>query len=644
MRKGLGLLLSAMLLAGTAQQASAIEIVRMPDFGTTNANFSGYAITPIDPDNAVDLGTAAAGNYESGKLIHFATFDQKGGLVGSYLLQFPQWDDVRAIAINSIPGKRFFITVQARSFSGDDRIIEVMVDLNGNIMDTHEIEVPSSFGNYAFPTHAIVIQDEIFISGYICSKGAFPEDPNYSADKTAFVMKFDYNTRVNSIQYFNTLVNTNPVNTPGWNGAFNDYDAALRLKSMNGRLYVMGSANGSANAGSTSINSSKAWISLMDPVTMTVTATSYYGSNVTGATVTPSTLNGSYALDVIPDVQMPGTYYGLTNDLYSNTWRISHLSNTLALGTPTSGFNSIGYNAANASIKATGFWESLTGSNRVGLYGMVGSAVTITPSTAYGTLIASPVLGGVPFAMGIDLGYGNTIGMNYSGFNGHLLGNKPGYANGLNYQEPFWTASEMGEWCNIPFGMRLKPMFGTIDDFSMISHYKNSTGNVNPRYVGCTMDGGIVTCESDQEMVFGIGGINLQSANILNLQIDEFCNIVDAQVQSNPQDPDDRLECSYHNIYRESKPATALQAEEAKGLFPNPASTDVTVMLGKETADGVAVKVTLTDVTGRVVLVHEAQTSADRLRIGLPRLTPGMYQVSVQSNGGIPVMHKLVIQ
>ncbi len=644
-RKGFGMVLTALLLTSSFQQAGAIEIVRPTDFGSFNTSLSGYAIAPINPDNTSDKGTVAAGNIGYGKAVHFAAYDQKGGMVRSAVLQFPQYNDVRAIAIASIDGNRFCITVQARANTGEDRIILAIVDINGNIIQTHEIDVLPSQGEYTFVTHSLLRNDDIFISGYVCSKGALPEDPEYAAAKTAFVLKMDMNTRVNTIHYFNTAVNTNPVSNPAWNGQYNDYDAALRLKIINDRLYVMGSANGSTVAGFTSINSSKAWISQLDMNTLAPNTTSYYGSNATSPAVTPSTLNGSYALDLIPDVQMNGTFYGLSNDLFSNTFRISHLGSSLAIGVPTSGSNSVAYNAAGATIKGTGFYESLTGSNRVGLYGMVGSQIQITTPTNYGTVIASPTAGGVPFAMGIDLGYGNTIGMNYSGQVGHVLGNKPGYATGLNYQEPFWTNGAMGEWCNMPFGMRLKPMFGTIDDFAMVGHFNSSgSGYANPRYVGTSMNGSIITCESDQEMVFGLGLVNLQGATLQVDEFDETCDVTDAQAQSVQIDPDDLLECSYHVIYRTAKPGTAMEQASEKGIYPNPATDRVTVILGSDVAEGDAVKIILTDVTGRVVLAKDFKASGNSLQLALPRLTAGMYQATVSVGQNQASVYKLVIQ
>ncbi len=643
-RKGFGVVLTALLLAGGVQNASAYEVVKSYDYQTVGSNLEGYVVSIVDP-NSPDRGTAIMGNYHLGNGIHFAVVDGKGAMSVSKLFKFPETEDVRAISIATVDANVFMLTIQARGANRPGHILELMVDVNGNIINRFDIEAPSPYGKHLFPSHSIVMNGYLYICGYTNTRGEWPVDPLFFHDKSAFVARMDMNNGATNIRFYNTNLNTNGVTNINWDGTINDYDAAMRLKNINGRLYVLGSANGSTTLGTSTstINGSKAWVSQLNLTTLAPLSSGFYGNSSVPASFWPNTANGSYALELIADTQTPNTFYCLSNDLNNNTWKLAHLGSTLALSVPTSGSNSI-YYSTTASIKSNGMFPTTNGGNRISLYGMVGTAVPLASSTAYGSVISSPVNGAIPFVIGMDLGYSNA-GISYNNQWGAVEGNNLSYATSLDYQQPFWTQGGLREWCNLPFAHQFDPLSGSSDDLAMIGHFKNNTNSaINPRFLATNGDGKIATCPSDQQMTLGLGYTS-QTGVTISLNTD----LGNPYGNNYPVDEADlllydELECSATSVYRTAKPGSAIAETDVKGIYPNPASDHVTIQLGKDAQDGAAVKVVLSDVTGRIVYSSQANAAGGRLELNLPRLTAGMYQASVVFGDAKPVSYKLVIR
>ncbi len=643
-RTGMGLLLSAVLLAGSVNSASATEIIKSYDYQSSAAQLQGYVISPVNT-TAIDEGTVAAGNYNAGTGVHFQAMDKDGTVMASTIYKFPEEQDVRVVSIATYEAHRFVITVQARRMNQYNHVISIMVDDNGNVMNQYDFIAPSTYGKEIYPMHSVIMQDQLYICGYVSIGADFPNDPRYTDSRTAFVGKIDLNTNVSDVHYYSSTQNLNTVTNPSWNNLYNDYDAAMRLRNFDTRLFVMGSANGSAtlSGSSNTINASKAWVSEIDPATLAPISTGYYGSSTVANTTTPSTLNGSYALDVNRD-NLNNAFYALSNDLSANTWRITHLSNSLAISVPGSGSNSVAYTTT-ASIKGSGIYPWNSSSNRFTLFGMVGSDVPLVNTSAYGSTIESPTGGAIPFVMGLDLSYSSS-GIAYASAKGNVLGNQLSYASGLGYQEPHWTNGTMGEWCNPAFGMQSEP-FGGTDDMILMGHYLNATSaRVNPRFLSTTGEGYVQTCPSAERMTYGLGLVNLQSATVTATNEDGVTRRLDYPVDMNLFDLDAEYECEATNIYRTAKPGATAMAEvsDAKGIYPNPATDQVTIQLGKEVKADATVKVILTDITGRVVLTQEGNANGTLLQLALPKLTAGMYQASVAVQGGKPEVYKLVIR
>ncbi|OJV54173.1 MAG: hypothetical protein BGO31_12520 [Bacteroidetes bacterium 43-16] len=104
----------------------------------------------------------------------------------------------------------------------------------------------------------------------------------------------------------------------------------------------------------------------------------------------------------------------------------------------------------------------------------------------------------------------------------------------------------------------------------------------------------------------------------------------------------DELDCSIYNIYRTVHPALPA-GTSAKGLYPNPATDQITITLGTEAGATEKVNILLIDLTGRVVFTADVSASGQQAKVALPRLAPGVYQATVEYAGAYDV-YKLVIQ
>jgi hypothetical protein len=641
-RIGLGLLLSGMLLAGSSSMAGAQQMIKSYDYQSAGVDLRGYVISCVDA-NSIDEGTVAAGNYDQGNGMHFQVTDSHGGIISSTVYKFPDENDVRVVSVITKEPHQYLVTLQARKSGMEGHAITLLLDDNGNINGQYHLIVAPDYGTELFPMHSAVIDQTLYICGYVSNGATYPGDPRYTDDRTAFVGMIDLNTHHTDMHYYYSSLNTNTVTTPGWNFLYNDYDAAMRLRVFDNRLFVMGSANGSATLGTSTstINSSKAWISELDPSTLDAWSTTYYGPNSIPANTTPSALNGVYALDLIVDLQTGG-YFGMTNDFIDQTWKLTHLQNTLAVSTPFSGSNSIAYNSPGQKIKGSGIynWNNVPG--RISLYGTLGSDVPLDNPPAWGSTIANTSQGGIPYLMGVTVNYSAVTGMTYNSEKGHVLGNQPIFAAGLNYQEPFNTAGSMGEWCNPAFGLKAYP-YGGDDDVVLMGHYLNlGTSGPNPRYIYANGEGAVNGCAAAERMQFGLGTTTLSAAAVTGSNQYGDARYLDYQVDMNPMDVDAIYDCEFDFIYRTAKPAA--MANNTKGLYPNPATDQVTIMLGAEVADGDLVTFTLTDMTGRVVLHQQLTAAGNSLPVKLPRLTAGMYQAGVRINQSVPAVYKLVIQ
>jgi hypothetical protein len=647
--RGIGVMFTALLLAGSAQQSRAAEVVVLHDFQSNPINLKGYSVTEVDK-NAPDRGIAAAGNYADGNGIHFAIMDEKGRLNVSNIFKFPEEQDVRAISLVTIDANVFLLTIQARSYNAPGHIIVLMLDANGKVINKYTIFAPSDYGKHLFPSHSLVFNNNyLYICGNVNTRGEWPNDPLLFHDKAAFVARLELNSGAIDFRAYNTTQTTTPPNptNPSWDGTINDYDCAMRLKEVNGNLYVMGSANGSATTvGTTSLAASKAWVSRINPTTLAPVTNSFFGNSSMTSTNLPNTANGVYALDLVPDTQNNGQFYCLTNDLQGNNWKLSHLGTGLTINTGTASvFNSVYYSTAGEAIKGYGVFNSNAAPGRVSLYGLVGTDVPLAGgSSVYGSTIENVYNGAIPFVIGADLSFSTASGIGYSGEIGHVEGSQISYNSSQNMNEAYWTLGGLREWCIPVFGVQTNPL-GGADDLAMIGYYKNpwNGGYINPRFIGTDGDGRISPCPASQEMVLGLGKINLQAATLTLTSA-----LRTPYSEPFPYDPadlpqDSEPDCVNDNVYRTAKPG-AMELSSAKGIYPNPASGQVTVMLGSDAVEGAAVKVTLTDIAGRVVLVNEGKAAGGKLVLNLDRFTAGMYQVSVSINQGAPVVHKLVIQ
>jgi hypothetical protein len=287
------------------------------------------------------------------------------------------------------------------------------------------------------------------------------------------------------------------------------------------------------------------------------------------------------------------------------------------------------------------------GMGRYTICGIVGNNISLNNNAAYGTDIEYISNGAVPFVQSYDVNYFTTAPV-YN-IKGTVLGNAPGYSTNMAFNQPFTTMNNMGEWCNPAFAMRSAEQNTTPynNDLMMAGHVRSwgTAGPVNFRFMGTSGEGAVNGCPAAQYMAdvqatyFNMTSVTVNPATVLAYSWASDINI-DAQVTV----PLVQWDCAPGFIYREAKPGSLTNGTQAPGLYPNPATDRVTIVLGSDAAANAPTRVVMTDVTGRVVFTHQAVSAGSSMELNLPRLTPGMYQMAVSVANGQPTIHKLVIQ
>jgi len=640
---GMALLLSALLAP-----AAMAQDVKSYDFGASA--LKGYSIAPND--DAQDNGISIAGTLDpsvANNFVHFMSASVMGNVTASLKLQFGV-SHVRAISIANITKGKFALTVQMQIPGAMNRIGVVFMDALGNISSSVAIDQPASAAmRNLYPMHTLAYKGKLYICGYSVADALYPADPTFLDQKRAFIASLDMKSSAITLKDFNSTQYSGSIPFP-YPGGVNDYDMANRLKILNGRLYVLGSANGAAYSYTAGypiyyINSSKAWVAEINQTTLAPVTESFFGKDMTLPYVTPISTDGSFGVDIVEDKETPGEFYVYNNSMNTKCWWMSHVDNTLKITTPMYGNSSICY-PIGGSYKGFGaFNVPNTTTNRITMYGTVGTNVPLTNPGVYGTIIENVTNGAVPFAMSMDVSYDATMGVSWSSESGYLEGNAIGYATGLNYEAPFFSQSGMGEWCTVAFGIQADPANG--NSHLQMAGYVGlpaGSGSVQPRLLRSDANGKTYSCPTSQELdlsLLGPVGLNDYPSQI---KIDDVTPIVKAiSVKRSKLDLIKDYDCSNSGVYRTAQPG-AMELGSSKGLYPNPANDQVTVMLGSDAAEGATVKVTLTDITGRVVLVNETQATGGKLVLNLARFTAGVYQVRVSINQGTPAVHKLVIQ
>ncbi len=647
-RKSLGIAaLSAMLLAATAQHADALQRIVSYRYDPSMGDMTGHVIAPInyyDPSEgaAVACNVQMPGYSNPGQGVHYALTDANGNTTAGMFYKFPEFEDVRVVSIAYAGNGSSVMTIQGRENGTlDAHLLALKVDRYGNVQDQYDIITSGNAGTISFPQHSLVLGDQLYICGYQEQTTGNPTDPSFYDSRQSFVTKTNLNTHQSIVRFYNTTM---------FGGGFIDFDGAMRLKSYYSALYVLGSGNGPTNTSAGVMNSSKSWVASIDPTTLAVTQSTYYGFNA-DQNASPLDVKGSYAIDMVQDMMMDA-YVIVNNDLGRNRWFVTHTGLALGLQNTFAGFNAFTGVPQGHRMKASNIfaWSSNNTAPYIPRYsicGTVGSDVPLNNPSAYGTDIEYTSLGAIPSiqAFYMDPTAGLTA---VTGLRGSVLGNLPGYGLGLGLNQSFWYNGNMGEWNNRSFTIQ-PGSYGSYPytiGLSMMGHGRNSWGgNINGRFIGATGDGEVNGCPAWQAMAYtDLGYFNVNSQPLNTATSVGLAEEVGLVVDATPQGTIVEWECAPGFIYREAKPGTLTTTTQSPGLYPNPATDHVTVVLGQDVQEGAMAKVMMTDVTGRVVYQHESALTSPSLELALPRLTAGMYQVAVSVAGGKAVTHKLIIQ
>jgi len=620
----------------------------MYDFSVNS--LKGYAIAPIHPAKDDGVGMAGSRNPASpANQVHFMATNNIGALLTSVQYQFG-YDEARAISLTNVEKGKFALTVQLHKNGGVNRVGVLLLDAGGNVLSAVTLDQgPLAAMKNLYPLHSIVHNKVLYICGYAIQGAAYPSDPTFLDQKKSFLLSYDLATGAVGMKHYNTAQYIAPIPFP-YPGGYNDYDMANRLKVMNGRLYLLGSANGASYSYTPGyptyyISSGKAWVAEIDPTTLMPVTQSFFGKDQTLPYVTPLSIDGSFGVDIVEDKETPGEFYVLNNSMTTKCWLLSHMDHNLTITTPMYGFSSVSYGSS-GSLKGFGaFNVPNTTTNRVSLYGMVGDNVPLAVSGLYGTVIEPITSGAVPFAMGMDLSYDPMNGVSWNLEHGFLAGNAIGYATGLNYEAPFFTQSGMGEWCTIPFAIQANPAGGN-SDLQIAGHISlsPSTGNLQPRFIRGDKNGKVVSCNASQTLdLSALAQVGLQDYPTTIKDDAVKMSVKSLQVVNSKLSAKSEWTCSATNVYRTAKPALTEAAQEGISLYPNPATNEVNIRLGNAGSDA-AVVLILTDITGKTIWRHEAHAAGDIMPVALPKLVPGLYHATISCDGQAPVVRKLVIQ
>lgn len=354
-----GLLVFLLLLSGPNDLFAAVNTHLWQE------SHRGYSLEEIPdtvgggPVEYVAAGTMYTNGPGSRAGWHFMRLDDNGVILDSRIAYCSNTDDeFRVVDITVESATKFWITISARhmvSGSQYDYIYVVGVDQHGNDLGLNpaiHITPTAAVSNYRnlYPTHSLYLGSALYICGYAAENTQVSNHPDYYSDKLGMFIKCDVNS---------TPVTTNYYFWDSDNSQFpiGDFDMALRISpslSASGflpdfPLLVTGSANGYGTGYLSSVLAMK-FNSAGNPMLANAYLPTAYSFSPD-----PIRAHGVYGVDMrgaVPaeDQELEGGGYVILvnrfdhNEPSNRSWGILRVKENLTVYDPTTNYSYVGLN------------------------------------------------------------------------------------------------------------------------------------------------------------------------------------------------------------------------------------------------------------------------------------------------------------
>jgi len=625
--KKITLLAGLLLSMTTVMQAQTLGMTSyLPKDGE---DYRGYC---IEQAKFEDLGEGylAAGSRTKGgsdhNSVHLLCMQRENARnAKGQLLYFPQYDDVRAIALTMLEPNHAALLVQVRKFNGEVHPVVVLLDVStpGNAIIQKTMQL-SSEGQ--FPTSMCLSPDKskIYIAGFVTS-GSFNPQPSFPSAKTSFVASIDLSSGT---------VDMNRFNTPQVSTSDNDYDMIQRVRFIKDRLYVIGSVNDKSSGYTTS----KAWVAELKPDGLSIIQQNSFGND----NFSPQGFQG---VDMVRDELNTDNYYVVGNDYYWHTWTLSRLDASLKITTGGSNYKNTVTYAYSADIKGCGVLAHNDG--RITVYGNMRAGFPAAPSG-----VASFNAGAVPFLAGFDPAIDPYDGLKATHLTWFNEGNLPSTATGLQGRyTPYWINSpDLSYWGDPAFAL-LTDVDDPYSGIALMGHVGYKLPNLAPKLIQADKYGK-TGCDASVDVTDqvepGVVSIALKDVPVAVTENNTSLSYGDVAIELEEM-PHEILNCSDDKYYRTPQ-ATGIATTTnspllLQSLAPNPATDAVTLQWNGSLQEQDVLRLELTDIAGRKVgeasLLSRSTASGS---FALPQLAPGLYVANLYVNGQARGQQKLSIR
>ncbi len=616
---GLFLALSTSFLRAQTQEITSY----LPDDGE---DYRGYCIERTNFDD-VGAGYLAAGSRTEGGRDHHTihllciSSDKPTNTTGS-ILKFPDYDDVRAIALTMLKPGVASMLVQARKTNGEVHPVIVLIDC-ATAGSPHVIEQLQMSGEGQFPTSMCLSPDgkALYVAGFITS-GSFNPSADMKSSKEAFAARLDLGSHAVTLRRFNT---------PRVSGTDNDYDMIQRIRFIKDYLYVIGSNNDTKSGYTTS----KVWVAQVDASTLSILKESHFGNDAFSP-------QGFQGVDMVPDVKYPGNFYVVGNDYYWHTWTLSRIDPSLQIMPGGTKFKNTVTYAYSADIKGCGVLAQQDA--RLSVYGNMWANLPAPPN------VASFTDGAVPFIASFDPVIDPTYGLQPTNLTWFNEGNLPSTATYLpGRYTPYWINSNLSYWNDPAFTVMADPG-SSSSDLAIMGHVGYTGSNLAPRIITSDPNGKVSGCPGSVDVTPdvepGVVGITLYDIKIGVEESPIKLELNESKGDLQPL-PHKAVNCGDDGYYRPAQ-ATGIAAHQVpsiESLSPNPATDAVKLKWNGEVAASDVLSLEITDMAGRSYGKANLQSrSASYGLFSLPQLAPGLYVATFYINGKAGGQHKLSIR
>lgn len=653
------LLLSAILLACSATTTNAQDFVKTY---YAHQNVKQYSVIPMtDKDHYLAVGTF------QNKYVNFIRTDATGNiLVNRIYREIGTGSEEHAVSIVAVDPDTYMIVCLRRDASigsgSFDKIKVYTVDANGNILDAQNIGATTVGGtNYSnfYPMHALYNAGTLFICGFVSNQNINdPVTPNFrgSQTKRAFVTRYDPSTLTATTEtYDNTYTPANEQT---------DFDVAMRMKmTSNGQLYVTGSANviqaASSSSSTYALNAGTLNLEL-NASTLAVVNTGY--TTFTAEPFGAGYNYGEYGVDIVEDPATNGYFIVGNNADYAKLTTVIDPHN-LQFSYINSSFQPQGIKSRmrlhGLELGAWGL-TAMESENGAGHFVVGGMQTDYLPSCNYNAPPPSkdnfnPYLADVSLQWNTG---SSTISGSLNDWKTYLTHFSTGHSTLANsyYQYGLYVADNAWEPV---FAARRSIGDPLGDDIIMTAPTWNQSSQLlSLKLMRTDPYGDIPECPESYITCIP----DLEPTNVVNITSITSTISVSASsanlpvtVAAAPSVPSDMgydvIDCEANggNYYR-TVPNSVVAVNAAENieatLLPNPASDFVQVSIEGNTDVDAAVKVELTDITGKLLKTlynGKAAGINDQSHFTLPSVATGMYLVKISVGNQVMPVQKLII-